>query len=253
MFRVSTLTALTAAVFATSAISDTRIAYVDEKSGKEQTVIAVKDGNVRIDEADGSGYTLFRGKDRTLVVVDHSDRSYVEMDEATMEEMSGHVSQAMAEMQRQLEQMPPEQREMMERMMGGLKDTGKSMFEVNVDRTGKRMKRGDYDCEQVFFSVGKIARSELCVVDPGKIDMPADDRRALDAMQDHMRVMAEKMSQDVGINFTFDFDSMGGIPVYMKEDSEDSGELLKNVAKRGLDASLFEVPAGYRKESMGMD
>jgi hypothetical protein len=255
MFRIPVIpiAVLAVSVMAVPAFADTRIEYVDDQDGETQTVIAIKNGNVRIDDADGDGYTLFRSADRILVIVDHNDQTYMEMDEASMDEVSGQVREAMAEMHRQLEQMPPAQREMMERMMGGVKDAGKSMFEMKVDRTGRRMKHAGYDCEQVFVSIGTLARTELCVVESGKLDMPAADRRALDAMQEQMHRFAEKMTQDIGINFTFDFKSMGGIPVYMKEDNDPAAEILNEVSHDRLDASLFEVPKGYRKETVRID
>lgn len=253
MTRLSLTLAALAAPLALPALADTRIEYVDQDSGETATEFLIKDGKVRMNDPGEKGYTLYDHETNTLTFVDHGEQTYTEMDEAAMEEMSRQVNTAMKEMRSQMEQMTPEQRAMMEQMMGGTMDSGKSMFEMEVERTGNKQKRAGYECEQVFFSVGSMARTELCVIDPDKIDMPAADRRALDGMQEQMRVMADKMTESLGVNFTFDFDSLGGLPVYMKGEKEPTAQVLEDVSHDKLDASEFDVPEGYREDEMNLD
>lgn len=253
MARLPDLLVAAVASLALPALADTRIEYVDEASNDTATEFLIKDGKVRMNDPDEQGYTLYDHNTKLLTFVDHGEKTYTEMDEASMEKMSSQVNAAMQEMRKQMEQMTPEQRAMMEKMMGGASNAGKSMFEMDVERTGKHQQKAGHKCEQVFFTVGSMARTELCVVDPDEIDMPAADRRALDGMQEQMRLMAEKMTESIGVNFTFDFESMGGLPVYMKEDNETSGQVLDDVSHARLDASLFEVPKGYRKDELSLE
>lgn len=250
MSRLSTFAAL-ATIAALPAVADTRLEYVDETTGETRNVIAIHDGKVRMNNVGDPGYTLFDRETQTLTMVDPEAKTYTVLDEAAMEKMSGQVSQTMAEMRKQLEQMPPEQRKMMEKMMGGMTDMGKSMLEMKVDRTGKTREVAGYDCKQVFVSVGKLSRQELCVVDPEDIDMPAEDRATLETMQERMRQVAEKMSEGLGMNLVMDFDSVGGMPVYMKQDRDRSGQVLKHVEHEGIDAEAFEIPDDYRAEQLG--
>lgn len=253
MSRLSLTIAALATLLATPALADTRIKYVDEGSGDTATEFLIKDGKVRMNDPDEKGYTLYDHETNALTFVDRGARTYTEMDEATMEKMSRQVNTAMKEMRKQMEQMTPEQRAMMERMMGGAADPGKSMFKMEVERTGKQQKKAGYQCEQVFFTVGTMARTELCVVDPGKIDMPAADRRALDGMQEQMRVMADKMTESLGVNFTFDFESLGGLPVYMKGEKESSAQVLAGVSHDKLAVSEFKVPESYREDELSLE
>lgn len=245
-----TILATLAALLAAPALADTRLQYVDERNGAQQTVITIKDGKVRMDNADSSAWTLYDSASNTLTTIDQKEKTYTVLDEETMKAMSAQVSSAMAEMKRQLDAMPPEQRAMMEKMMGGAMDMGKKMVETKVERTGRKLEKAGYDCEQVFYSVGNMMRSEMCVTDVDNLDIPSGDRKALDAMQAHMKAMAESMSESFGVDFALDFDSMGGMPVYMKEDKEPSGEILKDVSHDDVDASQLQVPKGYREEKI---
>lgn len=249
MFRKIT-TAVAVALFAAPAIADTKLQYVDEKSDAPQSSILIKDGKVRMNNADSSSWTLYDSATNTLTTINPDDQTYTVMDEETMKNVSGQMSEAMAEMQREMEKMSPEQRAMMEKMMGGALDAGKKMIETRVDRTGKKLDKAGYSCEQVFYSVGTLGRSELCVVDINKLDIPADDRRALEAMQAQMKVVAENVSKGLGVNLAFDFDSLGGMPVYMKEDKERSGDILEDVSHSSIDASQLKIPAGYSEEKI---
>lgn len=251
MSRIHLLAALAAAVALPSA-AGTRIEYVDSQSGAPQTVISIQDGRIRMDDAGIGTYTLFDRRTGALTTVNEDDETYTVMDEAAMKQVSGQVSSAMAEMRKQLEQMPPEQRAMMEKMMGGAADMGRTALEVSIERTGNRLEKSGYDCEQVFLAVGTMSRSEMCVADPDDIDIPAGDRETLAAMTELMKVFAENMSQGLGMDVSYDMDSLGGFPVYTRVDGEKSADVLKAVTQDGLDASLFEVPDGYREETFAI-
>lgn len=252
MFRKTTAT-VAFALFAVPAAADTKLQYVDDGTDAPQSSILVKDGKVRMNSADSSNWTLYDSATNTLTTINPDDKTYTVMDEATMKEVSGQMSDAMAEMKREMEKMSPEQRAMMEKMMGGALDAGKKMIETKVDRTGKKLDKAGYSCEQVFYSVGSLGRSELCVVDINKIDMPAGDRRALEAMQKQMKVVAENVSKGLGVNLAFDFESLGGMPVYMKEDKERSGDILQSVSHDNISAAELKIPEGYSRQTVGKE
>ena len=87
----------------------------------ESVKLYAQSGKIRMqDIGDSSGQEMsmiFVGKE--FIVVDHSDKSYVVMDEAMVEEMGVKVNAAMEQMRAQLADMPPEQRAMVEQMMQG--------------------------------------------------------------------------------------------------------------------------------------
>ena len=111
-----------------AAVADVRLEYVDEGSNESRTKIHIKDGKVRMDDSKGEGYTLYDSAKKEMTFVNHAERTFTRMDEASMNELAGQVGSAMAEMRKELENMPPEQRAMVERMMGGAADAGRKMF-----------------------------------------------------------------------------------------------------------------------------
>jgi hypothetical protein len=54
-----------------------------------------------------------------MVVLDNSKNEYREIDQQTIDQMSGQTSAATAQMQAQMKNMTPEQRAMVEQMMKG--------------------------------------------------------------------------------------------------------------------------------------
>lgn len=232
-----------------SAVADTRIVYVDEKTGAERTVIAVKDGKVRMDSADTDSFSLYDSDTDVLTLVEPDKRSYTRLDEESLRALSGEMNDAMARMREQMQRMPPEQRAAMKKMMGGAPDAAKAPA-IKVDRTGKVLNKGGHECRQLFLSSGDVARMELCVVDRKVIDMPDDDRATLDAMQEQMKIVAESFAGGSG-HTPLDYGAIGGMPVFMKSSAQRSGEVLKSVTHGGIDVSLFEVPAGFRETKIG--
>ena len=58
-------------------------------------------------------------RDDLFLMINHDDKTYTVIDEATLEQIGSRMSAAMTKMEAQLAQMPPEQRAMMEKMMQG--------------------------------------------------------------------------------------------------------------------------------------
>lgn len=233
-----------------AAHADTKLVYVDENSGEVRSVIAIKDGMVRMDNKDQQNWVLYDSSSETITAVDAANRSYSVIDEETMQQISKQVSDAMAKMEEQLANVPAEQREAMKKMMGGMMDMGKKSLETSVERTGRSMSKAGYDCDEVIFSVGTITRTTLCVVEDGELGLDSDDQVALDNMYAAMNRFTETIGKGIGMSYSLP--DIGGIPVYSKEDKERTGEILKEATDDDLDSGLFEVPSGFREEKMTM-
>ncbi|MEZ5397307.1 MAG: hypothetical protein R2724_31645 [Bryobacterales bacterium] len=84
----------------TSYIESDRVATSSTVDGKQMGFIYLADGNM-------------------MKMIDHSKKTVREMSGEDLEKMMGQVNEAMAKMQEQMKNMPPQQRAMMEKMMGG--------------------------------------------------------------------------------------------------------------------------------------
>src|SRR3954468_19175117 len=90
----------------------------DVKTGSSELAqkMYVQAGNGRFVDPDGRT-TLIKGD--TMYVLDDSDKTYIALDKATMEQLAKKISAAMDKAKEQLAKLPPEQRAQAEAMMGG--------------------------------------------------------------------------------------------------------------------------------------
>lgn len=119
--RVFLLFGLAAASSSAGVVLKGRMTDLDENKTSEMAMF-VDAARLRVDtkagEVDASMILLFTGDDYQLILLDRKQNQYQVMDRKTAAEMDQAVSAAMAKMEEQLRQLPPEQRAMVEKMMG---------------------------------------------------------------------------------------------------------------------------------------
>src|SRR4051812_10707233 len=130
----------------------------------------VQAGNGRF--VDPSGHTsLIKGD--TMYIIDDPGKSYIEMDQATMQQLAKQVQGAMDRMKEQMAKLPPEQRAQMEQAMGGSAALlqGKQRT-VEVKDTGKSDKIDGRACKLWDVTRDGALDQQICVVPysalPGK-------------------------------------------------------------------------------------
>lgn len=227
--------------------ADTLLEYRDANDNSTSMTMKIADGRVAMQDHSQQEHMLFTTSDQRMYIINPRKREYVVMDEATMEELAGTVNSAMAEMEKQLAEMPPAQREQMKKMMGGMMDAGKKMMEPKISRSGRTDSFAGYDCEYVTMTIPNISESEMCVTDISNIDIPAADRATMEAMQDHMRMMSEKMSETLGMNIPFN--QIDGFPVFIRDEESPQGRVV-NISNADFDTTELQVPEGYRETRM---
>ena len=79
-------------------------------------IMQVQDGKIRASRGTDGGMII---KGTTIYMIDDKRKQYREMDKESMKKMAGQASDVMAQMQERMKNMTPEQRAMMEKMMGG--------------------------------------------------------------------------------------------------------------------------------------
>ena len=218
--------------------------------GPAQTVY-VQNGNVRVSSGPGGGMLL---KGSTIYVIDDKRKSYREMDKATMQGYANQANAAMSQMQERMAKMSPQQREMMQKMMGGnmpgmapaqqdayeAKDTGKSdTAEGRKCRLWNITKNG-----QVIEEVCVVPFSSL----PGKEDFQKTFKNLAEAFEGMASAMPNAASDAKART------AINGYPVrtrrYANGKPSGTETVLKTWNEEALAASLFEVPAGYKKQDM---
>lgn len=201
--------------------------------------------------------TIFRADKRLLWQIDQRSRTYMEMTEATMTGMAAQMQQMMQEMERQMGQLPPEQRRMMEEMMRAQRQSGPSSGprKISVRRlaTGERV--GSFTTDRYEVLENGEKSSEVWVVPWPSLGLAEQDFRALEELAKMMEAMAgpfKEMARRYGSDLQIEKE-VKGLPV--KTLGYEKGRptfeaLLNEIRRESLPSSLFELPSGLRKGEM---
>ncbi|HXV76320.1 MAG TPA: DUF4412 domain-containing protein [Candidatus Polarisedimenticolaceae bacterium] len=209
---------------------------------------------VRMDphRARGGGEMSAIFRDQTLWFVDHDKKQCQKIDREGVEQLSARLDQMM----KQFEQMPPEQRAMMEKMMQG-KMPGVSAPPSRRIDSGGTEQIGEYTCEVHTLYSDEKKVWEVCAADES---VAADVIEAMDAFRAMSRFTEslQRVVRDsafVGMIDTpyTEMDDLG-FPVRVRtfDDKERlvSETTLASINRREIDAAVFEVPPGYKVKDL---
>ncbi len=238
----------------------------EQSPPKTETMEAMVEGmNLKMGVTSGrkgaQGDMIYRGDRREMVVVDHEDRSYTVMDQETLKQVAGQVSQAMSQLQEALKNVPEGQREMVEKMMKERMpaQAAPQRPKSELKKTGERAEKNGYPCVKYDVLRGGKKLRELWVTDWSNVEGGDEVAGAFEEMAGFFQEMLDALP-DFGQQGADDtmFEHMkelGGFPVVTRE-FDDDGSLeaestLRSSSRRTLDPADFEPPAGYKRRSMG--
>lgn len=254
-FRYTISGALLMAI-AASAGADTTIRTSNQFGGSSSTdAIYIAEGKMRVDSStDRSGYMIFDSAAKTITIVQPQEKSYMVMDEETLRSMGNAVQQAMKQLESQLANLPPGQREqmrkMMEQQMGGMVGGNKPASKPQIVNTGETRTVAGYDCSVVRMMVDGASKGTACMADYADLGIPETDRQTVRAMTDFSLALTEQfgdmmpahMQAMAAQGYPVQYEStVGGTAISGSLESVESGE---------LDPGKFEVPDGYSQKSM---
>ncbi len=208
---------------------------------------------VRIENgAHADQYFIYRGDKQVFWMINTKDKSYMEMTQKDMEDNASKMNDTMKKMHEQLDKMPPEQRKKMEEMMGNMMSGGAKPVPTLYKKIGSGEKIGKWVCDKYEGDRDGIKHSDMWTLDPKKLSIGENDMQVLKDMAKFFEKSAkgmEGMFGDPGKN------GLEGIPVktvtYDGATPKFQTE-IQDVRKESVAASLFELPAGLAKKSMGM-
>ena len=215
--------------------------------------IYVQNGSGRFVDPEGRS-TLIKGN--TLYMIDDKDRSYIEFDKATMEQVAKKLSAQMEQLKAQMAKLPPEQRAQMEQMLGGAGLSGTPAHrrsnghrQVGQGRgpclqglgrdTGWRSRRADLR-GGLFGAARQGELLRRC---------SATSRRSFEEMAKSVPMLSGMMANEFSA-----YVKTNGYPV--RQRAYDNGKLVGEETlvtvwrEEAVPASTFEVPAGYTRKTM---
>jgi hypothetical protein len=230
--------------------------------------ISTQDGVSRMEVAsassDGSGGMIFREKSKEFIAIDHEEKEYYVIDEATMERIGNQLNSAMQQMQESLAGMPPEQRAMAEQMMKQhLPQPAQASEPMTVKETGATDTINGFDCRYYEVRQQGAKIRDLCVADWSEIDGGREAADSMLAMAGFFERMAEQFSAGSGMDAMKQqrelfrhMRELGGYPVLTREfdgsGRAESESRLKSARSSDIDPALFDPPQGYRRKDLGI-
>ncbi|MBV6520142.1 MAG: hypothetical protein MNPFHGCM_00247 [Gemmatimonadaceae bacterium] len=222
----------------------------DGKAVPVMTQYSVQDGRVAaIMRGEKTARVLYLSKEQVLRVINESDKSYVDLDQGTVDQMTSMV----ADMRKQLEQLPAAQRAMAESMMKNAMGGTKPAIAYTWSNETQRV--AGYECRLATGMRGEEKVTEYCASKAPEFRMTADERRTVQDMQSFLSSFTSIMrSGDDNTTNAFAWDATGdGYPVLSRsfKDGKVTLELqLDRISRERVADSLFTVPEGYRKLEM---
>jgi hypothetical protein len=225
--------------------------YVTARSGGKETAqkAYIEDDRMRVDTTrEMKEHTIIFRADKDLFwVINHDEKTVMEITKEDLERMQQQMKSAME----QMENLPANQRKMMEGMMEGRMGNQKEIVYEKVD-SGVNV--GEWETDKYKGTIDGTLEQEVWTTSWSDLDLETED----------FQVMKEMTSffKDFSMNFDSSFFNVGsedwekgyaGVPV--KTVSYSNGEkqfetLLKEIEEKALDASLFEKPENYTEKGM---
>lgn len=228
----------------------------------------VKGNNFKMDfyengtELDGA--MIYRGDKKEMIMVNHQDKTYVVLDQATMDELAKVMSEAMSQFEAAMKDATPEEREMMGKMMKGrMPGIGDGGYVEPVLKKVGTGKANGYSCTKYDVFRGEVKISQHCVAPWNSIDGGNEMKSVMLEMAQFMDQMAKSFSKNKGImgqqiqfenNVFNQLRKLNGFPVqtidYLNGKIESESNFVSS-KKVNLNPADLEPPAGYKQQDMG--
>lgn len=229
------------------------------KGSTETGTMFVQGNNVAMQSASENSGVIFRGDKGLMYAIDNGKRSYIELNKESLNRVGNMMNDAMKQMEAQLANVPPAQRAMMEQMIKSQMPAGMgggSTEPIEIKKTTETQKINGYDCVKYEAKKSGEKIREFWVTKPENIQGGKETMNGLRAMGDFMSELLSSLQKNpllegMAQNPFAAFKNIDGIPIVSREYRNgklESETTLKDIAKKPLDPSTFEPPAGYAKE-----
>ncbi len=198
-----------------------------------------------------SQIVIFDGVKQVLYLVNPERKTYSEMTKEDADKLGAQVNDAMAQMQAQMANLPPEQRAQIEAMMKG-RGMGAAMggaSKPEYKKTGTSTV-GKWTCDKYEGYTNGQKTNEVCSVEAKALGFTTADFAVTREMAAFFaRIMPQGASRIFSIGDPA-VQGYAGIPVRMTSTTmgRTTTSELQDVTRGSIPDTAFEVPAGFQKE-----
>ena len=217
--------------------------------------IQIEKTRMRAETAGASGHKqtlIFDGAAQVMRMIDDEAKTYNEMTKAEFDQMGARLSGAMAQMQEQMKNMPPEARKQMEAAMQGRGMPGAAEAVTEYKKTGTD-KVGKWTCDKYEGTRGGEKVSEVCTVAPATLGFTAADFDVTKQMAEFFAKLVPQGADQLFRIGAATANGFSGLPVRTVTftGGKPAGTTeMTDAGRQNIPDSTFAVPAGYTKRDM---
>jgi len=248
-----------------SASGATTIDFILQQHGMADVTQAayIDNGSILIKAAGGDPNVdlLFEQSSQTMTIVNHEEKSTLDLDAERVSTLAGQATGLMAVVRKQLtsqmENMSEEQRAQMQTVIESM-GIGELMQppppppgKKTLKQAGMRKVNG-FTCNRTEVFEGSQKIAEVCSAPADVLGIPAEDFAVIESMRDMselLREETEKISSRMGQGVPqFGHADVDGVPVSMVDKAGNS--MAITAIRQGIGDVLVEKPAGYADRPM---
>lgn len=256
-----TLAAVCAAVSTAAAADGVLVVESSTVNGTPRTTqVQIERTRMRTEIAGQNGTTqvvVFDGAKQILYMIDPVAKTYSEMTKADVDAAGAQMGDAMAQMQKALEGMPPAQRAQMEAMMkgrlGGLPGVGGPPAKTEY-RRGGTSKVSKWTCDVYEGYQNNTKTGEVCTVSASALGFAAADFEVSRQLAAFMRGLIPQGADQLFQAGRAQEQGFDGVPVRRVTTiaGREVVTELTSVARQNFPDSLFAIPDGFTKTERGL-
>ena len=201
--------------------------------------------------------TIF--KHDSLCILNHTKKTYIDVDRQSLQRATGGVDSALKQVEGRLSTMSPEQRAMIEKMMGNKLSAGEKPGQLlpQLTRTIRTEHVGTYTCQVWEGQRDGVKVVEHCVVPYAQLSGGAQLAEVLGKVAElaedlQSGFQSQTLRTTLGNEFE-GYKQLDGYPVLTRTFSDGKVQherVLRSVRNSPVSASSFEVPSGYSKQDL---
>ena len=212
---------------------------------------------IRWDDPSTAGHNgfIFRGDKQLIWVVDDRTKSYEQIDQAFIEQMSAQMAAVKAEMQARIDQMPADQRaqaeEMMKKYAGGIQEAAAAM-KLDYRKMPESKVIDGHACTKYDVYSGDDLTSHAWVAPYADLGLTEKDGAAFEKMGDFVARLTGPVATLQKKDY-IPMHEVGGVPLLSQDVDGDRVTLetrVQSVTRGAAPAGSFDVPAGYKLKPM---
>jgi hypothetical protein len=212
-------------------------------------------------KAENEPELIYQGSQARMLIIDHSQKSYMSIDAAMMQQLADRMAGVQAQMEQALSQLPPEQRQAAEQMMkqrmpAGMPGADSKPIDLRVVALDGKQQKNGKSCKGYEVNIDGALKSRIWATDWKNVEIGPEDFTAFADMAAFFQKLMQSIPMMATQNTTELFSGLheiDGFPIVVEGIADgvvESTTVFGEPRREKLAGSTFEPPTGYKEQSM---